>query len=177
MTVGEFRASFEASTWGRGRPARPSYTAGGTPAVPGQAIPFLSLFFALLIACAPARAHTPDTSYCTVAIGREEVATTFTYDLATLARMTAVDRDGDGQVTFNELLAAMPDIETFLRRHVFLELNEREAIFGELRIPTWPPDAGDAIAAADFGQRLMSFTFQNSVLHAPDAMEIGRAHV
>ncbi len=129
------------------------------------------IVFALL-AASIARAHTPDTSYCKIAIGPEEVACTFTFDLATLARMTPVDANGDDRVTHAELLEATPAIDAFLRRTVYLELNERDAAFGVLTPPPWSPDAGEAIAAADFGQRLAAFTFRNSVLHAPDSVAV-----
>jgi hydrogenase/urease accessory protein HupE len=119
-----------------------------------------------------ARAHTPDTRYCKVAIGRDEVAFTFTFDLVSLTRVARLDANRDDRVTPPELLAAMPAIEGFLRRSIYLELNERDALFGPLRPPNWPADAGDAITVADYGQRLMSFTFHNSVLHAPDAVAL-----
>jgi hypothetical protein len=119
-----------------------------------------------------ARAHTPDTSYCRIAIGREAVAITFTFDFATLARMTRVDADADGRITRAELSAAAPAIELFLRRNVFLELNEREAVFGQPSAPTWPADAGEAIPTADWVQRLSALTFRNPVLHIPDSVAI-----
>jgi hypothetical protein len=159
-------------TWDRGRPARHSFTAGGTPAVPGRSKTYLFFVFGILIVCAAAQAHTPDTSYCKIAIEREEVTFTFTFDLVTLGRITTLDDNQDGRVTHAEVLTAVPAIDTFLRRHVYLELNERDAIFGSLQPPAWPPDAGEAIAVDEFGQRLMSFTFRNSVLHAPDAVAL-----
>ncbi|MSU50182.1 MAG: HupE/UreJ family protein [Opitutus sp.] len=129
----------------------------------------VSLFFSILSATA---AHTADTSYCKVAIGRTEVAFAFTFDLATLARMAPLDANHDGRVTPAELRAAAPAIESFLRRGVFVELNERDATFGPMTAPSWPADAGDAVVAADYGQRLATLTFRNSVLHAPDAVAL-----
>lgn len=129
----------------------------------------LLLFLGFLTAL---RAHTPDTSYAKIDISREQVAFTFTYDLLTLTRMTAVDANRDGQVTRAELQAAAPGIEAFLRHGIYPEINEREAAFGELSPPTWPADAGDAIASADYGQRLVSLTFRNSLLHAPDSVAL-----
>jgi hydrogenase/urease accessory protein HupE len=122
------------------------------------------------VAALTARAHTPGTSYCRIAIGHEEVAFRFTFDVATLARMAPVDANRDGRLTQPELLAAMPAIEAFLRGSVFLELNEREADFGALSAPSWA--AGEAIPATDWDQRLISFTFTNPVLHAPDAVAL-----
>jgi hypothetical protein len=124
-----------------------------------------------MAAVAAAHAHTPDTSYCKIAIGREEVAVTFTFDLATYSRMTRIDANGDGQITRAEFVAAAPALESFLRRTIFLELNEREAEFGPLDAPAWFA-SGESIAASDFPQRLATLTFRNDVLHAPEAVAI-----
>lgn len=134
--------------------------------VPGPA------FLVCLLLAASVRAHTADTSYCKIAIAPEEVILTFTFDLATLGRMTPLDADGDGRVTRAELGAAAPAIDTFLRQSVFLELNEREAVFGDFAPPAWAEDAGDAIPAADYGQRLAVLTYRNAVLHAPEDVAI-----
>lgn len=121
---------------------------------------------------AAARAHTPDTSYCKIAIGPAEVSFTFTFDLTTLARMAPIDANRDEQITRAELQAAAPAIEGFLRRSVFIELNEREATFGAASLPAWDAVRGDAIAAADYGQQLATLVFRNEVLHAPDAVAL-----
>jgi hypothetical protein len=120
----------------------------------------------------PARAHTPDTSYCRVAIGAREVACTFTFDVATLLRMAPIDADRDGRITPAELHAAAPALESFVRHGVYLEINEREAAYGPADPLSWPADAGDAIAAADYAGRLVALTFRNPVLHAPDAVAL-----
>lgn len=131
------------------------------------------LVLVLLTALVPgARAHTPDTSYCKVEIGRDAVQFTFTFDLATLARITPLDANGDEEITRAELKQGAPAIEAFIRRNVFLELNEREANFGSVGEPAWPADARPAIPAADFGQRLAAFTFRNALLHAPDSVAL-----
>jgi hypothetical protein len=113
-------------------------------------------------------AHSPDTSYCHVTIRPREVAFTFTYDLLTLQRITAVDANGDGNISRAELETAAPAIRTFLREHIYIELNQREAELGESGPPTWPEDAGEAIGSSEFGQRLVSFTFRNPLLSAPE---------
>jgi len=100
------------------------------------------------------------------------VSFTFTFDLATLARMAPLDADRDERITRAELQAAAPAIEGFLRRSVFIELNEREASFGPASAPAWSEDRGDAVAAADFGQQLATLVFRNEVLHAPDAVAL-----
>lgn len=145
-------------------------TGGGV----GKTDAVLKLFAALLfLACAAlARAHAPDTSYCKIAIARDAVEISFSFDLATLRRMTPIDTNHDGRITQQELNTAAPEIEKFIRANVYLELNDREAAFGPMTPPPWPPDVRNAIAQADWGQRLISFTFRNAALDAPDAVAI-----
>lgn len=131
----------------------------------------LALLIGAVGLCA-ARAHAPQTSYCKVRITPAAVETTFTFDLSTLRLMAAFDANHDGRATQEELLAAAPGFERFIREHVYLELNEREAALGALVPPVWPSDPAKAIARADWGQRLIALSFQNPVLHAPDSVAI-----
>jgi hydrogenase/urease accessory protein HupE len=126
----------------------------------------------LLALATSALAHNPDTSYCRVTLTSHEVEFKFTYDFATLQRMTAIDANGDGSISRIELEAAAPAIRTFLREHVYLELNQREAEFADADPPSWPDDAGAAIAQNEYGQRLITFTFRNSVLSAPEDVTV-----
>jgi hypothetical protein len=125
-----------------------------------------------ILATLVAHAHTPETSYCKIAIGTEEVAFTFTFDFATLTRMARIDADANARITPAEFATATPAIEAFLRRSVFPELNEREAVFGALTPPVWTGDAHDGIAAGEWAQRLATFTFRNPVLHAPNSVAL-----
>lgn len=119
-----------------------------------------------------ARAHTIDTSACRVDIERNAVTFTFNFDLQTLTRITKVDANGDGQITPDELQAAAPVVEAFLRDHVVLELNDREAVFGDFTPPRWAADAGNSLPASEWGQRMATFTFHNPLLNAPDAVAL-----
>lgn len=127
------------------------------------------LFFGL---AANVLAHSPDTSYCRVTIRPGEVEFTFTYDILTLQRIAALDANRDGKISHGELEASAPAVRTFLREHVYIELNQHEADFGEAKPPTWPDDAGTVIAQNEFGQRLISFTFRNRLLSAPEDVTI-----
>jgi hypothetical protein len=126
----------------------------------------------LLLSTFVACAHSPDTSYCRIAIGAKEVEFKFSYDLATLQRITRLDTNGDHKVSRAELTAAAPAIHNFLREHVFLDLNQREAEFAETEPPSWPEVAGDCIAEGEYGQRLLTFTFRNPVLSLPEDVAI-----
>jgi len=113
-------------------------------------------------------AHNPDTSYARVEIGPRLVTFKFTYDLTTLQRITRLDRDGDGKIIRAEFEAGGPAIQRFIRAHIFLDLNQREAELGEMDSPSWPEDAAGGIPERENGQRLLSFTFRNSVLSQPE---------
>jgi hypothetical protein len=121
---------------------------------------------------ASASAHTPDTSYCRVAIGATQVEFKLTYDLATLQRMAPIDANGDGRISSIELQAAAPALQNFLRRHIYLDLNQRETEFAGAQPPAWPDDAGAVIPKSEYGQRLVSFTFRNPMLSAPEDVTI-----
>lgn len=127
------------------------------------------LFILLVVACATkAFAHTPDTSYCRVTITPHELEFKFSYDLTTLQRITKLDANGDQKISRTELEASTPAIQKFLRQHIYLDLNQREAEFAEAINPPWPGDADEAIAESEYGQRVLSFTFRNPVLSLPE---------
>jgi hypothetical protein len=131
-------------------------------------------WFTVLLALLPfaARAHNPDTSYARIDIAAKAVEFTFTYDYATLNRIISLDTNRDSALSREELAAATPAIERFLRRTIYLELNERDAVFGDFIPPTWPNDVATTIPASDFGQRLAIFKFRNAILHAPDSVAV-----
>jgi hydrogenase/urease accessory protein HupE len=138
----------------------------------------------LLLCVGRAFAHNPDTSYARVTITSSEVEFKFSYDLTTLQRITRLDTNADHQLSRAELEAATPAIQQFLRAHVLLGLNQHEAEFAEAVPPAWPEDAGAAISESEFSQRLLSFTFRNPVLSAPEDValtfdtfgQLGEAH-
>jgi len=130
------------------------------------------LIVLLLASIGHVLAHSPDTSYARVAITTSQVEFKFSYDLAVLLRITPIDTNGDQQVSCAELEAATPIIQEFLRRHILIGLNQREAGFAEALPPVWPEDAGDAIPERDYSQRLLSFVFRNPVLTAPEDVSL-----
>lgn len=113
-------------------------------------------------------AHNPDTSYARVTISSEAVEFKFSYDLATLFRITPLDTNQDRAVSRAELDTAAPVIQRFLRERIYLELNQHAAAFAEALPVGWPEDAGAAIPENEYGQRLVSFAFRNPVLSAPE---------
>ena len=157
--VGECEMRLEARTLKRSKRHAPM--AGLFSLVPLCILPFVVLM-------GSAWAHNPDTSYCKVTITPREVVCRFTYDLLTLQRITALDANGDGNVSRAEMEAAFPAIVRFLRERVYLDLNQREAEFAEAEPIVWPQDATDGIPKSEFGQRLLKVTFRNPLLGAPE---------
>ena len=128
--------------------------------------------FVFFVGVSSVLAHNPDTSYSRITITPHEVECQFIYDLNTLQRMARLDTDGDHRISRAELAAAAPAIQRFLRAHIYLDLNQREAEFAEAEPPAWPADASDAIPESDYGQRLVTFTFRNAVLSLPEDVTI-----
>jgi hydrogenase/urease accessory protein HupE len=115
-----------------------------------------------------ASAHNPDTSYARVTITSNQVEFRFTYDVTTLRRIVELDTDGDDQVTRTELESQTSKIQSYLRRRIFPEINSTDVEFGAAQPTGWPSDAGDAIAKADYHQRLIAFAFHNPVSGTPE---------
>ena len=128
------------------------------------------LWAALLLAPLAARAHNPDTSYARVTLGEHEVHFRFTYDLFTLQKIVSLDVDRDGRTTRAELQRGLPEIHTFLRRHIAVDLDDTSADFGTPTGFVWPPDSGDAIAEADYhtANGLIHFDFVRPVADTPE---------
>lgn len=124
----------------------------------------------LLLAAVAARAHNPDTSYARIAIAERAVTFRFTYDLFTLQKLAALDTDHDGRTSRAELTQGLPAIHAFLRKHLAVEIDGAAADFGASTGFVWPPEAGDAIAAADYhtADGLIHFDFAKPVGDTPE---------
>jgi len=138
----------------------------------------------IFLLCRTALAHTPDTSYCRIAITSHEVECKFSFDIATLQRITPLDVNNDGILSQSELETAYPKIIAFLRQHVYFDLNQRESEFADADPLIWPNDAPNGIPKSDFAQRLINITFRNPMLGAPEDVtvtfdffeQLGEAH-
>ena len=117
-------------------------------------------------------AHAPDTSYCRISITAGEVECKFSFDIATLQRITTLDANSDGILSRSELEVVYPKIINFLREHVYLDLNQREAEFADADALAWPADAVNGIPKSEFGQRLINITFRNPMLSVPEDVTI-----
>jgi hypothetical protein len=117
-----------------------------------------------------ARGHNPDTSYARVAIGPDAVVIRLTYDITSLVRMTpGLDADGDRRLAPGELAAGVSAIAAFLRDRVCCEIDAAAVRFPEPEPVAWPPDAGPAIAAADWHAptALVTFAFRLPTTRRP----------
>ena len=110
--------------------------------------PLLRTIFSLLFCVATwtTLAHTPDTSYCRIAITARELECKFSFDIATLQRITTLDANNDGILSQSELQTAYPKIISSLRQHVYLDLNQRESEFADADPLTWPNDVRNGIS-------------------------------
>ena len=116
-----------------------------------------------IVASRPAAAHNPDTSYVKMAIDREAVAITFTYDVTSLSRICGgLDANQDDRLVPGELAAAVPEVAAFLRSHVACEIDGARVPLPAPETVAWPTDAGPAIAATDYHAptSLVSFAFR-----------------
>jgi HupE / UreJ protein. len=136
--------------------------------------PLLRTIFSLLFCVVTwtTLAHTPDTSYCRIAITARELECKFSFDIATLQRITTLDANNDGILSQSELQTAYPKIISFLRQHVYLDLNQRESEFADADPLIWPNDVRNGIPKTDFNQRLVNITFRNPMLGAPEDVTI-----
>ena len=116
-----------------------------------------------------ASAHNPDTSYVRCLVADDRVELRLTCDVFTLLKIADLDADHDQRLTRDELRAATPAIQRFLRAHVALELNGQPADFGEALEPVWPTGASDTIAAPDWhaAASLIAFPFRKTVSVPP----------
>ncbi len=132
------------------------------------------LLLALLLAAPAARAHNPDTSYVRINIGEERLELRFTLDVFTLQQIAALDADRDERLTPAELERAAPALVRFLRGHVRLELDGREAPLGEAASPAWPRDGGDMLPARDWhsAAALIAFAFHQPLPRQPREVAI-----
>jgi hypothetical protein len=130
----------------------------------------VALLAALLLAPPAALAHNPDTSYARVTTAEREVAFRFTYDLFTLQKITPLDADGDRRISRAELQRGLPAIHAFLKKHIAVDLDDEAADFGAPVDFVWPPEAGDAIAEADYHKAngLIHFNFRRAVADTPE---------
>jgi hypothetical protein len=127
-------------------------------------------WFTAMCLTGPLLAHNPDTSYARFKIDRNELQTTFTYDLFTLQRIApGIDANADRQVTAEELAAQVPAILSYLGQQVQLEIDGQPVDFGKVQPVLFPADAGDAIQEKNYhaATSLVEFAFRRPLAKAP----------
>lgn len=117
---------------------------------------------AALLPGAAAFAHQMNTSYTAVTITAQQIEVMFTFDLTDLEQNFALDADGDGSTSREELLQAMPVMYDYLAGHFALalgyspaELEQREGGFTQ----------------DEFGNIFINFIFTRALSETPK--EIG----
>lgn len=129
----------------------------------------------LWLACAlTVLGHNPDTSYVRVTIAADRVATRVTYDVFTLLQIVSLDDNSDGRLTRAELTRHVPEIESFLREHVWLAIDGEDVDLGPCAGFVWPPEVGEAIQESDFhaATGLIHFQFSCPVAEPPQEVAL-----
>ena len=127
-----------------------------------RVLPFVILHSAFVI---PAPAHPADNSQARFKIEPQRIEFRLTFNLYTLQQFHRLDLDGDGRITKRELDAGEPLLTDYLRKHVLVTINDQDTDLGEPRRMNrmWPEQsAGPDVAAADYAQRFVDFTFLKS---------------
>lgn len=123
----------------------------------------LLLFLAGIFCVLPARAHEFNSSYTRVAVTADSVTVAFVFDVGELAVAFALDADGDGVITGEEVLDGAPEVVRFLDRHGALFVDGRAAPLR--RLGTWfTRDAQ--------GNAFIHFGFGTAVGGIPDSLTL-----
>jgi len=121
-----------------------------------------SCAIAVVLWASAAAAHNPDTSYARFRISADAYEATFVYDITSLVMIDpTLDANGDRSLAPEELQAAVPRVEVFLRQSIPLEIDGAPAAFGPLMPVAWPAEAGPVIAEKDYHAptSLVAFSF------------------
>ncbi|MBI3880113.1 MAG: hypothetical protein HY301_08605 [Verrucomicrobia bacterium] len=119
-------------------------------------------------------AHNPDTSYARIRIAEDKLELRFTYDLVTLLKIAKLDERGTGLVTRADLKKHAPEIFAYLRKHITLEVNAREADLGDAGAFGWAADVGESVPQKDFhsAAALIHFHFTQPLDDLPEDVSI-----
>ncbi|MCB1093354.1 MAG: hypothetical protein KDL87_17585, partial [Verrucomicrobiae bacterium] len=108
--------------------------------------------------------HAPNTSYLKIEIAPGLIRTRFTLDVLTILRVAPTfDANLDGEITEAEARAALPDLEDYLREHVFLDIDDSESGWGDRLELEWPNTERTALPRRDWHQILVPFTASRSL--------------
>jgi len=125
------------------------------------------------ICISSAQAHQPDTGYLTIRIGQTEIGTEYSADVLTLLRLCpSLDANNDGAISRDEGESSRPIIHSYLRQHLFVDLEGREAGLGDPQPLRWPIADLSPIPRADWHQLLLSFPFRLTANTSPSEVQV-----
>ncbi len=105
-------------------------------------------------------AHQPDTSYLTLQIGESGIEAVYATDVTTLQRLVPeLDADHNRLISRDEGEASRPVVERYLREHLFLDIDSKEATWGDARPLRWPAADLSPIPEAEWHQVLLQYPF------------------
>ncbi len=119
-------------------------------------------------------AHNPDTSYARIRISADKLETRFTFDLVTLLKITRLDERGNGMITRADLKQHAPEIFDYVRKHVALKIDQREADLGEAGGFGWAADVGESVPQKDYhsAAALIHFNFTKPLDDFPEDVSV-----
>lgn len=123
-----------------------------------------------------AAAHPADISHLKVKVEPQRIEFRLTFNLYTLQQFHRLDSDNDGKITKQELDAGELPLRDYLAKHVLITINGEDSDLGAARQMErmWPADsAGSDVAASDFPQRFVDFTFVKDVVPVVETVWIG----
>lgn len=115
-----------------------------------------------------APAHPLNTSYFRLTLQPDAIETRFAFDATILERMAPeLDADANGILTRTEMESALPVIQAYLRQHVFLDLDDQEAGWGEAQPFIWPHPNGNPIPRLEWQNFLVHFPYRLRIPRQP----------
>ncbi len=105
--------------------------------------------------------HPADNTRLLIRIGHDHIDFRFSLNLVTLSRITQVDADNSGSITFTEIKNAVPAVTQFLSKQVLTTLNDQDTNLGDMlrHECLWPNAQTHEITPQDAGQRYVDFLF------------------
>lgn len=105
--------------------------------------------------------HPADISHLSVSVAPQQIESRYSVNIATLARIARIDRNGDNQVTFDEIKSLEPAVRAFLVEQNLMVVNGSPTTLGEFKGSEciWPNPESTVLKPQNADQRFVDFRF------------------